>query len=362
MIQFHALKSYEAAKETFRCVVGVAREHYKICTHQSNSFDENEILTTETAYICDSDHPEKLLIVTSGMHGVEGFVGSEMVNRVITKHYKSMNTSKTALLVINFINPWGMKYFRRVNRYNIDINRNFIHGEKPYNAHFNQIAPLVNASWLGKLRSLSLIRYYFTLFKCIIDNGILNTNQAIFSGQYELSEQIYFGGIESTLEQQNVLNLINHFTEDSVKQVVHFDLHTGYGPRNELSLINSSYDALNPFLWKRNLKLEHVEISDVHGDMIDYLYLLGKQKHRDVFHTCVEFGTLGHSLYHKFESLRVTILENAIWQGQVESQKIKEKILKKFINIYCPNEEHWWLKAESDFDQLIVNTISYFNL
>ncbi|MBF4694893.1 M14 family metallopeptidase [Fusibacter ferrireducens] len=362
MIQLHALKSYEAAKETFRCVVGVAREHYRICVHHSTSFEEDVLLTTESAYICDSDHPEKLLILTSGMHGVEGFVGSEMINRVITKHYKEMNASKTALLVINFINPWGMKYFRRVNRHNIDLNRNFIHGATPYNAHFYKLKSLLNADWQGKFRLISLIRYYFTLFKCIMDHGVLNTKQAIFSGQYEFPEQIYFGGLKSTSEHENVIDLIHRFTEDSVKQVIHFDLHTGYGPRNELSLINSSYDALNPFLWKRNLKLDHVEISDVHGDLIDYLYLMGKQNHRDCFHTCAEFGTLGHSLYHKFESLRVTILENAIWQGKIESQKIKEKILKKFVNIYCPNEASWWLKAESDFDQLMQNTISYFNL
>ncbi len=362
MIQYHALKSYEAAKETFRCAIGVAREHYKICEHHSDFYDDNAILTTETAYICDSEKPEKLLIITSGMHGVEGFVGSEMINRVITKHYKNMNISKTALLVVNFINPWGMKYFRRVNQDNIDLNRNFIYGKKPLNPHFSKIEPLVDASWQGKIRLLSLIRYYFTLFKCIIDIGISNTNQAIFSGQYEMSDQIYFGGFKSTLEHQNVINLINRYTADSIKQVIHFDLHTGYGPKNELSLINSSYDALNPFLWKRNLKLDHVEIRDVQGDMIDYLYFNGKDNHRDIFHTCVEFGTLGHSIYHKMETLRVTILENAIWQGKVDQQKIKEKIFKKFISIYCPNEEFWWHKAESDFDQLIVNTISYFNL
>ncbi|GAU77445.1 M14 family metallopeptidase [Fusibacter sp. 3D3] len=362
MGQFHTLKSYEAAKETFKCVIGVAREHYKICEHHSESYNENKMLTTETVYICDSDQPDKLLIITAGMHGVEGFVGSEMINRVITKHYKTINASKTALLVVNFINPWGMKYFRRVNQENIDLNRNFLQDHNVVNPYLNQVDPLINASWHGKWRGLSLIKYYFTLFKCIIDNGILNTNQAIFSGQYECPHQIYFGGLKPTLEHQNVLNMITQFSKDSVKQVIHFDLHTGYGPRSELSLINSSYDALNPFLWKRNLKLDRVEIRDVKGDMIDYLYLLGKQSNKDVFHTCVEFGTLGHSIYHKFESLRVTILENSIWHQKIKPQKIKEKILKKFIGIYCPNEENWWLKAESDFDHLMVNTISYFNL
>jgi len=358
----HSLKSYEAAKETFQCIIGVAREHYKICEHHSDAYDDKGILTTETVYLSDTESPEKLLILTAGMHGVEGFVGAELVNRTITRHYKEMNSSKTALLVINFINPWGMKYFRRVNRENIDLNRNFIHPTMPERIQSQAIFDLIDGKWQGRLRPLNLIRYYFSLIRCIIVDGIQNTNLAIFGGQYDSREQIYYGGQCITDENKNVLKWIDHYTADSVKQIVHFDLHTGYGPKYELTLINSSFDALNPFLWKRNLKLDHVEIRDVYGDMVDYLYKVDRDKYRDVFHTCVEFGTLGHSVYHRFESLRVTILENEIWQKKITHQKTSEKILKKFINIYCPLNEKWWQKVEADFDGLIKNAISYFIL
>lgn len=358
----HALKSYEAAKETFQCIIGVAREHYLICEHHSDAYDDKGILTTETVYMSDTESPEKLLILTAGLHGVEGFVGAELVNRTITRHYKDMNASKTALLVVNFINPWGMKYFRRVNCENIDLNRNFLKESKPKKYKSKALEYLICAKWQRGFSPLNLIRYYFSLIKCIIVDGIQNTNLAIFGGQYDNRDQIYYGGDSLTAENKKVLKWIDHYTTDAIKQVVHFDLHTGYGPKDELTLINSSFDALNPFLWKRNLKLDHVEIRDVNGDMIDYLYLKDRDKHRDVFHTCVEFGTLGHSIYHRFESLRVTILENEIWQKKISHQKTSEKILKKYVNIYCPLNEKWWQKVEADFDGLIKNAISYFNL
>lgn len=73
---------------------------------------------------------KRLVVMSSGIHGVEGFAGSAFQRRWIEEFllddksaYKLPKNSD--FLILHGINAHGFKNFLRVNERNVDLNRNF---------------------------------------------------------------------------------------------------------------------------------------------------------------------------------------------------------------------------------------------
>ena len=75
-----------------------------------------------------ADDADKLLIVSSGCHGVEGYCGSGA--QVALLHDETFRAKArhagVALLFIHALNPWGFSFGRRVTHEGVDLNRNFV--------------------------------------------------------------------------------------------------------------------------------------------------------------------------------------------------------------------------------------------
>jgi len=67
----------------------------------------------------------RLSFFTIGEHGIEGFVGSAILDLFFREISQRLDPKSTGLFLIHSINPWGMKNFRRTNQNNVDVNRNF---------------------------------------------------------------------------------------------------------------------------------------------------------------------------------------------------------------------------------------------
>ncbi|MEW5941083.1 MAG: DUF2817 domain-containing protein, partial [Chloroflexota bacterium] len=83
---------------------------------------------------------ENLVIVSTGEHGIEGYVGSAMLKIFMDEFAPRLNPENTGLLLVHAVNPWGMKRNRKVNENGVDLNRNFI-----YNNAFD---PSINPDFL----------------------------------------------------------------------------------------------------------------------------------------------------------------------------------------------------------------------
>lgn len=83
------------------------------------------------------------LIHSSGVHGVEGYLGSavqirflhELVNRnedhlVVTNKSLATKYKMRRILLIHSVNPFGMRHHRRTNKNNVDLNRNALSEEE----------------------------------------------------------------------------------------------------------------------------------------------------------------------------------------------------------------------------------------
>ena len=81
-----------------------------------------EPLTIDIAWL-GSLSPKRVLLHTSGVHGVEGFAGSAIQLKILEDPPKP--PADCAIILVHILNPCGMAWLRRYNETNVDLNRNF---------------------------------------------------------------------------------------------------------------------------------------------------------------------------------------------------------------------------------------------
>ena len=72
-------------------------------------------------------HPNWSLVVSSGLHGVEGFFGSAVqLSYLRSVLGTKANALRGRYVFIHALNPFGFSALRRANEDNVDLNRNFL--------------------------------------------------------------------------------------------------------------------------------------------------------------------------------------------------------------------------------------------
>ena len=118
----HFSGSYQSAREKFLAAAkrlnGVVQSHL----HPRHRGVDGEDLATDVARL-GPHNARSLLIVSSGMHGVEGYCGSgcQLALMHDDELLERLTSSSTALLLIHAVNPYGFSHVRRTNEDNIDL-------------------------------------------------------------------------------------------------------------------------------------------------------------------------------------------------------------------------------------------------
>jgi len=66
---------------------------------------------------------KKLLLSTSGIHGVEGYPGSAIQLHIMRDILEHGPPEGVTVAFVHALNPWGMAWLRRVNENNAEIRR-----------------------------------------------------------------------------------------------------------------------------------------------------------------------------------------------------------------------------------------------
>lgn len=360
-------ETYEASRERFRnnlSAVQAMRPKAKLFQH---ALPGDNVLTIDWIYSDAVESNEKILMMTTGEHGVECYVGSAMMQRFIELYMPKMDPRKTGILLLHAINPWGMKHHRRSNADNIDLNRTFIWDagfDPAFNPDYDKLNAFLNPITKIKNVFLSDLVYTLGLGWHVARMGIQNFRHALLLGQYRHPKGLYYGGTETPEETRTLMELY-HQVLSSYEQVLHLDMHTGYGPRYQMSLVNSALDkrTSKEFVEKFNCPLVVAATADefyaLRGDMIDYIYTLQQNEFpgKRLYATSFEFGTLGNTLYGLFHSPRVMIHENrAYWHG-ADNEKIQAQAKYGFEELFHPAAKDWREKAVADADQAFTGIL-----
>lgn len=354
--------TYEASRERFRNMLPALKKLWPEAELHTHPLSETKEITIDWIRSPATRTAEKMLLFTTGEHGIEGYVGSAMLEHFFQHYLPALNPETTGITLVHTIDPWGMKYWRRTNPENVDLNRNFVWNPSQLDPSFNPgyadihafVAPKGSLKHLGWQKLVFGLRYLAYLVR--MDKGPFWDAKIL--GQYAHPMGIHYGGMQ-VQEEVEVVKTIYRQAFESCRRLLHLDMHTGYGPRYHMTLVNSvlepksSADFVNDTHYPRVAAMNPEEFYEVLGDMIDYMYLLRDKEFPDVdlYATSFEFGTFGLHHWGRFRSLRAMVQENQVYWYGARTNRVKNKVRREFLESFSPSSGRWRRKAVADADQ-----------
>ena len=301
------------------------------------------------------ESPERVLLIVSGVHGVEGFAGSAVQLAALN----SLPTlgSDMALVVIHALNPYGMANLRRFNGNNVDLNRNFHFSRDGWQGEPEGYAAL--DKFFNPPRPPSIDLFYLRAFLAWARFGNACVRQAVTGGQYHYPKGLYFGGNSLEPEASGYIAWLKGSSLLNVDKLMVVDFHNGLGRFGEQSLfLRASPDRREDLSRKLGVavtpsKTESKTMGYHHGGGSSGVY-------RRLFNggelTCltVEYGT-----YHGLRMLHALRAENQYHHyGDQDLDHWSKQNLKE---AFCPGSKDWQRRVVTQGTDLIERSVNYIS-
>lgn len=330
---------------------------------QSESFEisAEEGLFIDSLYVPAGKEQTNLIVLTTGVHGIEGYIGSVMLDVFWKEVYPTLNAENTGVLIVANVNPYGMKYHRRFNENNVDLNRNFILDWESFDLTSNQNYPKVDTFFGPKKKMGNLfwheLKFYGGMAKAVLQHDVATITNALTGGQYEYPEGVYYGGVEDQESTVYLKNVFEQTLTGSYENIVHIDIHSGYGPRYNMVIFNSVYDTYTEKESRQLFNYDYIIAYDSEsfypttGDTTDFYYRLWEKlgKQNSLFSTCFEFGTLGDGFLDSVMSMKYTVEENQNHWYPSDNKVTNKAIWERYHEMFYPTEKEWREKTIEDF-------------
>ncbi len=291
---------------------------------------------------------DRLLIMTSGLHGVEGYAGSA-VQRVVMRKLVIQAKKRPELLFLHGINPYGMQEFRRVTENNVDLNRNFDKSPALYstpNPGYVDVYSLLNPEGKANPESVLSLTFPLRALRAIITKGMTPLRQAVLEGQYRFPRGIFYGGSKPAV-QRALLDPLFERVLVGRRVVAIIDLHTGFGKRGKAHLFPNSPPNEKVRKWTEELfqgyKVDWPDANSyaVHGEFCEYVGQLVSESTAYI-PMVVEYGTMDtQTTKGSIRSIHITLLENQAHQYGCTTRKACQIIRKDFREMYFPESLSW---------------------
>jgi hypothetical protein len=339
--------SYEEARRRFCETVsrlGATVEQHPVQTGRDGN------LTIDVAVI-GSTEPTWSMVVSSGLHGIEGFVGSAVqIAFLRDMRLEEVAGKRGQVVVMHALNPYGFHHLRRANEDNVDLNRNFLLPGEPYQgvsegyARLNRILNPMGASTAVDL-------FYITALWHAWRSGLPKVKEAVAGGQYEFPRGLFFGGDKPApchqILRQNLMRWIKG------RHVVHCDLHSGLGAYADYRLVVAGD------VGSRNAK-RYSRLFGAHVEVVteDQQAIGGEHDGRDGagYRTKGNIGrwiralannldyhclTLEFGTYSPIRMLRALRNENRAHFYTPEGDVTRERAKAELLECFCPESPSW---------------------
>jgi len=189
---------------------------------------DGEELSIDVA-VLGPDDATRVLVLTSGTHGAEGFCGSGC--QVGFLHDDAFLADAAAapvrVVFVHALNPYGFSHLRRTNEDNVDLNRNFRDFAMPLppnRAYADVHGFMVPATWPPSAADDARLGAY------VKAHGERALQQAVSSGQCEYPDGLFYGGVRPAWSN-GVLRAVLREHAGHAAALGWIDFHTGLGPR-----------------------------------------------------------------------------------------------------------------------------------
>lgn len=305
----------------------------------------------------------RVLTISSGVHGAEGFCGSATQCQLIDD--APALDEGTAILLVHAVNPYGFSHLRRVNENNVDLNRNFIdfNAGLPANNMYGEIYGLLNPKEMPPDAANRIIGQIDDL-RASMDS--LDFMRAVSGGQYQFPEGIQFGGQEPAWSRRTVENIWDKYLAQA-SIVVQIDVHTGLGPFG-LGLLMMAADDNEPHKaiaanWLGDMFVTPRPRSAAETILGGYMNA-GMETHLAknawVIPMTLEYGT------EPSETVLSILIEDnwLVHHGKIDSERGQD-IRQRLLQIFYPDSDEWRatvLKRASDVFTKALNGLQKLTL
>lgn len=296
--------------------------------------------------------PEKILIHSSGVHGVEGFHGSAIQIKSMI-NIKSLIQDNKCVIFIHCVNPYGMSHLRRWNENNVDLNRNF---NKEFicvdSCDYDKMYNIINPSTPDAQKS------------SMLETEAENLKQIITIGQNKYSKGLFNIGNSLEVSSKKIICWLkeNYGYMDTIKEVISIDIHSGLGNFGDYSIIiESSNDVSKPQIgraWPLNDNFlsmfgDHLQpLPYKIKGFFEHGIKLAFDRNISIIGISQEFGT-----YSFNKVLQSLIEENYYTHYENIDQTHFSRI--QLLETFLPPNEEWKVKALYNGVHVFHNVLSY---
>ena len=221
---------YRAARDRFRSAA--TARGFRL---ESHPIDPDADLTVDVALGGD-ENPSKLVVVSSGLHGVEGFLGSAIQSAILEGDRDRWALPPgSGLLLLHALDPFGFDRLRRGDAANVDLNRNFVLDGEAYSGSpptYREVDRVLNPRRPPRRFDLLAIES----IPAILKHGEDELKRAIAGGQYDFPLGLFFGGHGPSPTRLMLEEQMPRWVGQA-DHVIHLDVHTGLGRWGNLALL-----------------------------------------------------------------------------------------------------------------------------
>ena len=285
---------------------------------------KNEKLFCDIAW-AGNPKAENVLVLVSGLHGVEGGVGSAIQADFVTRYRRL--PADVCVILVHAINPWGFAWASRNDDQGIDVNRNFV--------DFNNPLPASEATDIWQ----QLQQGNIDIVTVAQDRQQFDV---LSQGQYEEASAPYYGGKEPTWSRQVIEQLAAQIKPSTRKHILVIDLHSGLGPYGVGELIcDHPHDSQGRDYAVELFGATVTEPALGNSSSGTKLGLHDYFWHSLGEHVCfltLEFGTYGNE-----QMLQVLSDDEKLQQGgKLDWSDDKTMDVKHAMqDFFCPDEKQW---------------------
>ncbi len=330
---------YSTARDRFR--QASARCGLDVQSHPIDQLGpDGEELTIDVA-LSPGNSSDRMLVVSSGLHGVEGFFGSAVQLAMLEQLSRQINKlPPIRFLFLHGLSPFGFAWLRRFNEESVDQNRNFLLEGESFSGcspGYAALDGLLNPKRPPSAWEPFLAKALLTIAR----HGMASVKQAVAGGQYDFQKGLFFGGSRPSQTQDLLSTHLEQWLGDS-KEVFHLDFHTGLGAWSSFKLLTDQ--SIND---RQLAKLtswfgaDSIQTSNSKGIAYETRggfgsWCVARNPRRDYTFVTAEFGTYG-----PIQVLAGLRAENQAhhWGNPGDRATVRAK--ERVKELFCPASAKW---------------------
>lgn len=332
---------YRSARQRFTGAVAVAVGDFDRHAHPTHRGPDGELLFMDVCRIGPRD-ARRVLVITSGAHGIEGFSGSAVQTAWLRSGIGARLPADCALLLVHAVNPWGFAHEQRVTEEGVDLNRNFVDFDRPLPANPGYAA-LHPALCVEHWVDAEIDAAFAAMDGFRLQHGEQAFSDAFNGGQHEHADGVFYGGTRPQWSNRVFREVLRWHVAPHAEHAALVDFHTGIGPYGEPFFVN--FDAAGTAACARAQRWwgeravnragsTHQAFARYSGLLIDaFAQELPRAQHT---RTVVEFGT-----YERRRQQRAALSLMWLRRHPDAAPALADPVRRAYREAYHPSDPAW---------------------